>query len=61
MPIGDVFETSGTGPDEQGVRDDEWEEHHHPQWNQPKARRPIIASRFVNVTTLGRTVSGASK
>lgn len=51
MPIGDLLATAGTGPDEQGVRDDEWDERGHPQWNQPKARRPIIASRFVNVLT----------
>lgn len=43
--------SDGAGPDEESVRDDDWEEGGAPQWHVPKHRRPIIASRFANILT----------
>ncbi len=51
MPVADIFSSGGTAPDEDAVRDDERHGGGGASYPQPKARKPIIVSRFTSVLT----------
>lgn len=52
IPISDVMGPGDAGPEEESLRDDEWDEGGgHPLWQGPKQRKPIIVSRFASVLT----------
>ncbi|GAA0591765.1 hypothetical protein GCM10009099_31600 [Caenispirillum bisanense] len=51
MPVADIFASGGAGPDDDAVRDDDWHGGGGAEYRQPKARKPIIVSRFTSVLT----------